>query len=130
MAESRFQHLQHFVDQDVLVLMLTLSELSDDDTTDKLRQEMQNAVAAAGAKRVVVDLQRTSYIASPGIRALLGFRRHFVEQGGRLILCHVNDLIHDVLNTARLIGATGSSPPVLFETAPDRASGIAYLVTA
>ena len=127
MTERRYQHLQQRMEGNVLILTMTAPELSNDDASDALRKEMVEAAATSGARCAVVDLSQVSYIASPGIRALLGFRRHFVEAGGRLILCQLNDMIRDVLNTARLIGATGSSPPVLFETAPDVAAGIAHL---
>jgi anti-anti-sigma factor len=129
MTESHFQHVEPCLDQDILILTVKLSELRDDTTTDKLRDEMVEAASTSGVKLAILDFHQTHFIASPGIRALLSFRRSFVEQGGRLIVCHLNDLIRDVLSTARLIGTTGCSPPVLFETAPDRAAGMAYLKT-
>lgn len=127
MAEATFQHLRPCLEQDVLVLTLTMPELSTDDDTEALRHELVRAASDSSSRLAVLDFHSVTFIASPGIRALLGFRRHFIEHGGRLVLCRLGEPIRDVLNTARLIGAAGSSPPVLFETAPDLATGIAYL---
>jgi len=130
MPEFRFQHLDCLLSEDVLILTVTTAELCGDDATDAVRQEMVRAACDSHAKQAVVDLKNVTYMASPGIRALLGFRRQFLDQGGRIVVCGLNQLIQDVLNTARLIGATGSSPPALFETARDVAAAIAFLRTA
>jgi anti-anti-sigma factor len=127
MAEPQYQYVTKRLDQDVLVVTITTTELSGDEWIDAMRQELLEAVAPSVTRKVALDFKNVTYIASPGIRLLLGFRRHFQDMGGRLILCSLNSLIADVLNTARLIGPAGSSPPPLFETAPDVPAGIARL---
>jgi len=127
MAEPEFRYLDKRLDQNVLVLTITAPELCGDELADAMRQELLAAVTPSGAQKVALDFQQVTYIASPGIRLLLGFRRHFQDMGGKLILCSLNPLITDVLNTARLINTTGSSPPALFDTAADVPAGIARL---
>ena len=127
MAEPKFRYLTRRMDQDVLVLTITAPELNSDELTDAMRQELLQAVSPTTAPKVALDFQKVTYIASPGIRLLLGFRRHFRDMSGRLILCCLNPMIADVLNTVRLINTTSSSLPVLFETAPDVATAIARL---
>ena len=127
MAAPTFQHLDTRLDQDVLVLTFTSKDLCDEDAVEAVRQELLTAVDSGDTRKAVLDFQHVTYIASPGIRLLLGFRRHFQTRGGRLVLCALAPLISDVLNTARLISAAGSTLPVLFETAPDVPAGIARL---
>src|ERR1700737_1379244 len=103
MAEPEYRYLKKHLDQNVLVLTITTPELCGDELADAMRQELLAAVTPSGAQKVAVDFQQVTYIASPGIRLLLGFRRHFQDTGGKLILCSLNPLITDVLNTARLI---------------------------
>src|SRR5437588_12828303 len=98
MAEPGFRYLNKRLDQDVVGLTLTAPELCGDEMADALRLELLAAVTPSGAQKVALDFQQVTYIASPGIRLLLGFRRHFQDVGGQLILCSLNPLITDVLN--------------------------------
>jgi anti-anti-sigma factor len=127
MAAPLFQHLKSQTDGDVLVLTLTSPEIGSDDLAEAVRREVIAACTAAGLKKVAIDFQQVSYIASPGIRFLLAVRRHFQETGGKLVLCALHPLIAEVLNTARLINTAGSTPPCLFDTASDVATGISRL---
>jgi anti-anti-sigma factor len=127
MAAPPFQHLKSHTHRDVLVLTLTSPEIGSDDLADAVRREVLTACTGAGCKKVALDFQHVHYLASPGIRFLLAVRRHFQETGGRLVLCSLQPLIADVLNTARLINTGGSTPPCLFETAADLSAGMAHL---
>jgi anti-anti-sigma factor len=127
MAAPPYQHVKSRTNRDVLVLTLTAPEIGTDDLAEAVRREVLAACTAADLKKVALDFQHVHYIASPGIRFLLAVRRHFQEAGGRLVLCSLNPLTADVLNTARLINTAGSTPPCLFETADDVAAGITRL---
>ena len=127
MAKASLPSLAKRLDQEVLVLTITAPEFCDDESAGAMRQELLAAVAPAQTRKVVLDFQYVQYIASAGIRLLLNFRRQFHSSGGRLVLCSLNGLISNVLNTARLIGTSDSSLPALFETAPDVSAAIARL---
>jgi len=127
MPELQSRYLEKHVDQDVLVLTLTTPELCGDDLAEAMRRELLAAVSPSRAQNVALDFRQVDYMASPGIRVLLALRRHFQDAGGKLILCSLNPLLTDILNTTRLINTTGSFPPALFETAADVPAGIARL---
>jgi anti-anti-sigma factor len=126
MSEHRYRHLQTAVEQGVLVLTLSPSRLEGDALAQSLVDEMQAAVAAAGADKVVVNLEHVQFLTSANFRPFLGLRKKLHEAGGRMVLCNLSGSILRAFEVTRLISSHGSSP-AFFESQPDVAAAIASL---
>ena len=59
---------------------------------------------AEGHDRIVLDLSRTEYVSSGGIRMLLLVYRQIKGRGGRIVLAGLSEPITDVLTNTGLIG--------------------------
>jgi anti-anti-sigma factor len=125
MAEPEGSYLQASRDQGALVLAVTRARIQGEEAAHALREEMLAAVKQAPADKIVVDLQKTTYMSSVAFWPLLALRRHLQHHGGRLVLCGLNEDIEDLFRTTRMIGSGTDDAPFLF--APDRAAAVALL---
>jgi anti-anti-sigma factor len=114
------------VEQGVLVLVVTETQLQDEPMADTLLRDMQAAVDHHAAAKVVIDLHNVRYISSVAFRPLLSLRRKMQDAGGRLVLCGLSSVVGDVFYTTRLVSADGSFAAP-FEMAPDVPAAIAKL---
>lgn len=57
----------------------------------------------SGGKDIIFDCSDLEYIASSGLRILLSIRKNATEQGSRVVLKGVNDVVLDVLNLTGFI---------------------------
>ena len=89
-----------------------------------LVEETQAAVAHADAKKVVIDLEHVQYLTSANFRPLLALRKKLNEVGGRMVLCSLAQVVVEMFQTTRLIGAKGA----FFEVQPDVDAAVASLV--
>jgi anti-sigma B factor antagonist len=64
---------------------ISLSGRLDGAGTEEVSAELE-ALATTGSRRVVVDLTRISFLASVGIRAVLGSAKASQRNGGRMVL--------------------------------------------
>ena len=68
------------------------------DSANATSFEQQLSQALEGdSNRLVVDCSELSYISSAGLRVLLLTVKQAQGQGGGVVLCHVPDHIHEVL---------------------------------
>src|SRR3954453_4935288 len=102
MAQLSFKYLDCRADQGVLVLTLNRPDLRGEELTDAVREELAAALNASGRSQVVLNLENVEFLTSMGIRALMLFRRHVRDRGGRLLLCGLSPLVADTLITPRL----------------------------
>jgi anti-anti-sigma factor len=126
MPEAEGPYLQTSLDQGVLVLAVTRPRIQGEEAANAMREEILAAVKQAGTDKVVVDLQKTSYMSSVAFWPLLALRRHLQQHGGRLLLCGLNEDIEDLFRTTRMIGS-GASGDAPFQFAPDRPAAVALL---
>ena len=129
MPESHAPLLEATLEGGVLVLTITATKIEGEPLAEQLREEMLAAVAQHQANRVVIDLARTRYVSSIIFWPLLTLRKQLGARGGRLLICGLTGMVHDVFTTTRMVN-TGQSPEAPFEMAPDRASAVARLSTA
>jgi anti-sigma B factor antagonist len=54
----------------------------------------------AGSSRIVFDFQRTEYVSSAGLRAVLKAAKLAKKSGGNLCICQANDQILEVLEVS------------------------------
>lgn len=126
MTSSPYRYLDCRTERGILVLTITASKIQGDDVADELRQEMLSAVDKAKARKVVIDFQNAQYISSAAFRPLLAVRRKLHEQGGRVMLCNLSQVIGDIFYTTRMISDSGTITP-LFEVEPNTEAALAHL---
>ncbi len=124
MSEPQSRLLKSSVEQGILVLTITATELQDEKLADALLQELLAQIAHHQAQKVVLNLQNIKYISSVAFRPFLSLRRKLQEAGGRLILCGLSSVVGDIFYTTRLLSATGSFDAP-FEMTKDVAGAIA-----
>ena len=129
MSELRYRYLKISVDQGVLILTLSPSRLEGDSIAHTLTEEMQAAVALAGADKVVFNLEHVQYLTSANFRPFLSLRKHLLEKGGDMVICNLSPPVLDIFQITRLVRTTGSAT-VVFEHQPDVASAVAFLLRA
>lgn len=54
------------------------------------------------ARRVVINLEQTTYVDSGGVSLLIVWQRRFLRDGGRLVLCNIPPLVQQVLDLLNL----------------------------
>ena len=52
---------------------------------------------------VEINLENLAYVSSAGLRLLLAFHKTMIQQGGRMVIRHVNDIVGDVLEVTGFI---------------------------
>ena len=78
---------------------------------------MIDDLLAAGATRIVINLERVNYVDSAGLGALIEMHRKTKAKGGRLVLCNLGPKLRQALEIARL--------QPMFETSSTEAAAIA-----
>ena len=63
---------------------------------------MIDDLLAAGATRIVINLERVNYVDSAGLGALIEMHRKTKAKGGRLVLCNLGPKLRQALEIARL----------------------------
>lgn len=49
------------------------------------------------------DFERLMYVSSAGLRMLLAFHKTMEQQGGKMVIRHINDIVGDVLEVTGFI---------------------------
>jgi anti-anti-sigma factor len=129
MAQPPFQYLKCQVQNGILVITITASEIYSEGMTEDLRLELLAAIGSQESPKVVLDFEPVKSISTTCLRALLSFRRHLRDKGGQVLLCNLATPVAEVLFTTRLVSPT-SSALIPFSMAPDVATAVAHLSTA
>jgi anti-anti-sigma factor len=119
-------HVQATTQQGVLVLTFSDKELRDESQCAMIRQEFHDAVKRSAVKKIIVDFGKVQFAASVAFRPLLSLRRLVHENGARLVLCGLSELVAEVFQATRLL-ASPHAAAAPFEAKPDLVSAIAYL---
>lgn len=76
---------------------ITLMPAGRLDTTTAPQLEEQINATIGDAEKLILDFQNLEYLSSAGLRVLLGTHKAFLKRGGgELVICHVNETIHEV----------------------------------
>ncbi len=91
-------------------LKITLKEINDIaiisligtlDTNTSPEAEVEiNKSLEDGARKMAIDLENTRYVSSAGLRIFLATAKKMMSVGGKLILCHPNDIVKDILHVS------------------------------
>jgi anti-anti-sigma factor len=123
MAEPQYRHLTGRIDQNVLVLTITETEVQDEKLADALLQEFLHVVTQFAGHKVVVDMQKVKYLSSVAFRPLLRLRGKLQETGGQMILCGLTPVVGDIFYTTKMLSPSGSLQAP-FHMEPDVAAAI------
>ncbi len=129
MTESQYRHLTARIEQDVLVVTITDTELQDEKLADALLQELLDAVTQSAMRKVVIDMQQIKYVSSVAFRPLLRLRSKLKETGGRMILCGLTPLVGDIFYTTKMLSPSGSFEAP-FQMEPDVTAAVEQLTRA
>jgi stage II sporulation protein AA (anti-sigma F factor antagonist) len=77
------------------------------------------ALCEGGVGALLIDLQRVEFLTSAGFRALIAIRRHAEQVHVEMVLCGMNEVVHDLFEASGLLGS--------FRVCPDADSAQAAL---
>ena len=123
---TAFRHISLQKDRDVLILAIELKRVASYESAETMGRELIEAVEAEGAQKVVVDLSRVEYMSSVGYGPLISLRGWLREAGGRLILCGLSPVVHQMFEATRLL-INPHSPQSLFEFTDTVSKAVAML---
>jgi anti-anti-sigma factor len=109
MLQAPFEHIRC----PVLVLRLQVTEIADEDLSEKLRDQLLASYQHLQPRHIVLDLAQVRYMNSCGFRPLLSLLRELRSQEGRLLLCHLHPDVREVLRVTWLISPDGTTPAPL-----------------
>lgn len=76
---------------------ITLMPVGRLETTTAPQLETQINAVLEDAEKLILDFQGLEYLSSAGLRVLLATHKAFMKRGsGELVICHVNETIHEV----------------------------------
>jgi anti-anti-sigma factor len=71
-----------------------------DSTSAQTAQDHFVGVIQRGERHLVLDCERLDYISSAGLRSFLIAAKHLKPAGGRIVLCHTNDYVREIIDLA------------------------------
>lgn len=87
---------------DVLVVILTTAELTDENTVSPLRNDLKGLLELPLPRKVVIDLSEVSYLSSRAVGVILAFYQGLSRMGGTMRVCCVHPQVAPVLGQMRL----------------------------
>jgi len=91
-------------------LKITLKEINDVviigligtlDTNTSPEAEVEiNKSLEEGAIKMAIDLENTRYVSSAGLRIFLATAKKMMSNSGKVILCHPNDIVKEILHVS------------------------------
>ena len=91
----------------VLVSQITVPQMRDFQLVEQIKNQLIEAITECTPRAIVLDLSQLEFIGSVGFLAFLAARR--VTNANQIILCHMNERIHEVFVLCRLIPHAGKS---------------------
>ena len=89
-------------------LEITLKEINDvvvvalkgdlDTNTSPVAEVEINKSLEKGTKKMLINLEDTRYVSSAGLRIFLATAKKIMANSGRVILCHPNAIVKEILD--------------------------------
>ena len=111
----------------VLVLTIEVEEVKDYAIAEELKYELLHALNSKKAIRVVLDLQKMTFITSLACVAFIGVKQAIKDAEGRVVLCNMTEFIRKVFNAKRLLTRSPHSGYIAFESADSLQAAIDLL---
>jgi anti-sigma B factor antagonist len=86
----------------VVVARISRPNLSEEENIEELGQEFSRLVEHFGCRLLAVDLDLVRLVTSAALGKLISLHRNLHRREGRLVVCGVQGMVADVLQTARL----------------------------
>ncbi len=81
------------------IVIISLIGTLDTNTSPEAEVEITKSLEE-GARKMAIDLENTRYVSSAGLRIFLATAKKMMSVGGKLILCHPNDIVKDILHVS------------------------------
>jgi anti-sigma B factor antagonist len=102
-----------------LVIRIEDSAALNDFRSNAFRDELYEAVQDHPSSSVALNLAAVDFLSSSGVALLVGLKRRLDSRQGKLVLCAVQPIVHDLLKITRLVQ--------FFTFAPTEAEALATL---
>ncbi len=79
------------------IRMIDLEGRLDSGTSPAAESEI-NKLLVAGYVKIIVNLSQTEWVSSSGLRVLLVAAKKLSAMNGKLILCHPNEVVKEILD--------------------------------
>lgn len=83
-------------------LLLYLKGELDMNTSENLRQTIDNEIDRRGIRTVILDLQEVSFIDSSGLGVILGRYKKLLPMGGKIMISNVPPHIYKIMELSGL----------------------------
>lgn len=110
----------------VLVAQISVPQMRDSKIVEQIKDQLVEAINQHTPRAIVLDLSQLEFIGSVGFLAFLAARR--VTNANQIILCNMNERIHEVFVLCRLIPHAGKSDTP-FTVQPTVESALASIST-
>jgi anti-sigma B factor antagonist len=81
------------------VVIIGLNGTLDTNTSPEAEVEIIKSLEQ-GTKKMLINLENTRYVSSAGLRIFLGTAKRMQTNSGRVILCHPNEIVKDILHVS------------------------------
>ncbi len=81
------------------IVIISLIGTLDTNTSPEAEVEITKSLEE-GARKMAIDLENTRYVSSAGLRIFLATAKKMMSVGGKVILCHPNDIVKDILHVS------------------------------
>ena len=87
---------------DATIATFVVQEISFLKDVDEVQAEFREEIETRRPARLIIDLERVTYISSAGIRMLVSILMQLRSYGGELSLCNLSQIIQTTLDIAHL----------------------------
>lgn len=77
------------------ILVMNLNGKLDTSTAPKVEAETVKQIE--NFKKIIINLQNTSFVSSAGLRVFLATAKRLAAAGGKLRICHANEVVLEIL---------------------------------
>jgi len=81
------------------IVIIGLDGTLDTNTSPEAEVEINKSLEK-GAIKMAIDLENTRYVSSAGLRIFLATAKKMMSRSGKVILCHPNEIVKDILHVS------------------------------
>ena len=81
------------------IVIIGLNGTLDTNTSPEAEVEINKSLEK-GATKMAIDLENTRYVSSAGLRIFLATAKKMMARSGKVILCHPNEIVKDILHVS------------------------------
>jgi len=88
---------------EIVVARCTLANLSDEENIEAVGQELLTLIGKYECRELIMDLGVVEFMTSSMIGKLIRVHRQLHREGGKLVICNLNETIDEILRTSHLL---------------------------